>query len=52
MWDYELTIPYETEEDLERKIDELYRSMFDIADIDYCFIEASIYEKETNRSWY
>ena len=30
-WDYELTIPYETEEELERKIDELYRSMFNIA---------------------
>ena len=26
-WDYELTIPYETEEELERKIDELYMEM-------------------------
>lgn len=51
-WDYELTIPYETEEDLERKIDELYMEMFNIADTDYCFIEASMYDKETNKSWY
>ena len=52
MWDYQLTIPYETEEDLENKIHELYGSMFEIADSDCCFIEASIYEKKTNRIWY
>ena len=50
-WDYELTIPYETEEELEQKIDELYREMFNIADIDYCFIEADIREMGTDRSW-
>jgi hypothetical protein len=50
-WDYELTIPYETEEELECKIDELYREMSDIADTDYCFIEVDLIEVGTDRSW-
>lgn len=49
---YELTIPYETEEDLERKIDELCMEMFNIADDDYCFIEFSFQEKGTDRYWH
>ena len=51
-YDYELTIPYETEEELESKIDELYQEMFNIADNDYCFIEADIREIGSDRYWY
>ena len=50
-WDYSLSIPYETEEELERKIDELYMEMSNIADNDYCFIEADLREIGTDRSW-
>jgi integrase/recombinase XerD len=48
-WDYELSIPYEDEADLERTIAELYWEMDFTADLDQCFIEAEIREEATGR---
>jgi hypothetical protein len=50
-YDYELTIPYETEQDLENTIYEIYADMEQTADYNYCFTEADIREIGTDRSW-
>ena len=49
---YELTIAYETEEELERIIDDICREMFITADDDFCFVEFSFKEKGGDRYWY
>ena len=49
---YELTISYETEEELERTIDDICREMFIMADDDYCFVEFSFKEKGADRYWH
>ena len=49
---YELTISYETEEELERIIDDICREMFIMADDDYCFVEFSFKEKGADRYWH
>ena len=49
---YELTISYETEEELERIIDDISREMFIMADDDYCFVEFSFKEKGAERYWH
>ena len=49
---YELTIAYETEEELERIIDDICREMFITADDDFCFVEFSFKEKGEDRYWY
>ncbi|MBW4550783.1 MAG: tyrosine-type recombinase/integrase [Aphanocapsa sp. GSE-SYN-MK-11-07L] len=48
-WDYELSIPYADEADLERTIAELGWEMEFAADLDQCFIEAQIREEATGR---
>jgi hypothetical protein len=48
---YELRIPYDDDEDLERQIDFLMREMFLTADDDYCFIEADLREIGGDRYW-
>lgn len=49
---YELTITYETQEELERIIDDICREMFNMADDDFCFVEFSFKEKGADRYWY
>jgi hypothetical protein len=49
---YYLTIPYDTEEDLERTIDELLREAWMIADDRACFMEADVRALDgSERSW-
>lgn len=50
-WEYELTMSYEDDADLERRIDDLLRDMWSQADRRNCFIEANLCENGTNRSW-
>ena len=50
--EYELTIQYEDEKDLERTIDDIYREMDMEADLRNCFIEADIQALDgSERSW-
>lgn len=49
--DYILTIPYETEEELNETIDELYEEMNHEADIYHCYVEADIYSIDGEKSW-
>ncbi|MCC0179091.1 hypothetical protein I4641_19160 [Waterburya agarophytonicola K14] len=49
---YELTISYETEDELERIIDDICREMFITADDDFCFVEFTFKEKGADRYWY
>jgi len=50
-WDYEITLSYDDDEDLERQIYALYGEMESTADLRNCFIEADIWDPETERSW-
>jgi hypothetical protein len=50
-WEYELRIPYDDDEDLERQIEFLMQEMFMTADDDYCFIEADLSEIGGERRW-
>jgi hypothetical protein len=50
-WEYELTIPYESGQDLEKTIDDLIAEMSNLADLEYCFIEADVSEIGTEQRW-
>lgn len=51
-WEYELTIPYENDEDLDKTINDLLREMWDIADTRNCFIEAEVIAlDDSERYW-
>jgi hypothetical protein len=50
-WEYELRIPYNDDEDLERQIEFLMQEMYMTADDDYCFIEADLSESGGDRRW-
>ena len=50
-WEYELRIPYDDDEDLERQIEFLMQEMSMTADDDYCFIEADLSEIGGDRRW-
>ncbi|NET31352.1 MAG: hypothetical protein F6K19_05040 [Cyanothece sp. SIO1E1] len=50
-WEYELTIPYETDEELDKRIYDLFREMDNLADLEFCFIEVDAREIGTDRSW-
>jgi len=51
--DYVLSIPYETETELDQIIyDEILREAHDIADMRHCFIETDVYSLEDpKRTW-
>ena len=48
---YELTIEYETEDELEETINEMYDEISSLADLDYCFVECYFKEKGTDKRW-
>lgn len=50
-WDYELTIPYTDDQDLEKIIDELLSEAHSIANRRNCFIETDVREIDGERSW-
>lgn len=50
-WDYELTIPYTNEEELEKTIEYIYQEMQNYADMRNCFIEVHIHDPISDRSW-
>ena len=50
-WEYELKIPDDDDEDLERQIEFLMQEMSMTADDDYCFIEAYLSESGGDRRW-
>jgi hypothetical protein len=50
-WEYELTIPYTSEQHLDEQIEELLGEISCLADNHCCFIEADISEVGGNRSW-
>ena len=49
--EYELTIPYSTDEELDNIIYDIYQEMGSTADYKNCFIEADIWDKESEKSW-
>jgi len=49
--DYELTIPYEDEADLDKTVYDLISEMAMEADDRHCFIETHLYENGTERQW-
>lgn len=50
-WTYTLKIPYETEEELDETIDEMMGEASYIADLRNGFIEMSVTEPATDKSW-
>jgi len=51
-WDYELTIPYEDEDDLDDVIEDIIVEMADIADSRHCFIEHDMIAlDDSDRVW-
>jgi len=50
-WDYEITVEYETEKELEDIIYGIYSEMQSHADRRNCFIEADISDKNSDRRW-
>lgn len=50
-WEYYLTIPYKTDQELNEIIDELFYEMERTADYNNCFTEADIWELNGDRSW-
>ncbi|MBM3210636.1 hypothetical protein FJZ33_00335 [Candidatus Poribacteria bacterium] len=50
-WEYELTIPYENDEDLDDIIYDMLQEASDIADGRYCFIESDVRDMDSDRSW-
>lgn len=50
-WDYEITVEYETEKELEDIIYSIYSEMQSHADRRNCFIEADISDKKSDRRW-
>lgn len=49
--EYWLTISYEDEQNLERQIGWLRQEIFQVADSEYCFIEADFTEEGSDRAW-
>jgi len=50
-WQYVLKIPYETDKDLDKTIDELMEEVGYLADLRHGFTEMSIVEPATGKSW-
>jgi hypothetical protein len=50
-WEYELTIPYENDTDLEETIDEMIAEIEREADARNCFIEADVSDPDSDRTW-
>ncbi|MBF0510019.1 MAG: hypothetical protein HQK57_13985 [Deltaproteobacteria bacterium] len=50
-WEYELTIPYENDADLDKTIYDILAEMESTADIRHCFIEANVTAIDSDRSW-
>ncbi|MBF0231067.1 MAG: recombinase family protein [Desulfamplus sp.] len=51
-WEYELTIPYENDKDLDDKINSMLQEMDSEADMRNCFIEADVTAMDgSDRSW-
>jgi hypothetical protein len=50
-WEYELTIPYETEKDLDDTVYDMLMEMDQAADLRNCFIEADVRTINGERSW-
>lgn len=49
--DYELTIPYENDKDLDQTIYEMLSEMDSMADLRNCFIETDVRDMDDDRSW-
>ncbi len=50
-WEYELTIAYQDDRDLDQQVEDLLDEMHFQADLECCFIEADLTEVGTERSW-
>ena len=50
-WEYELTIAYQDDQDLDKQVEDLLDEMHFQADLEDCFIEADVTEIGTERSW-
>ena len=50
-WEYELTIPYENDEDLDATIYDMLSEMGHTADIRNCFTESDVTAVDSDRSW-
>ena len=50
-WEYELTIAYQDDQNLDQQIEDLLVEMDVQADLEDCFIEADVTEIGTERSW-
>ena len=50
-WEYELTIAYQDDQDLDKQVEDLLDEMHFQADLEDCFIEADMTEIGTERSW-
>jgi hypothetical protein len=50
-WDYEITVEYDNEKDLDDTIYNIYSEMQSHADMRNCFIEADISDKNSDRRW-
>lgn len=51
-WEYELTIPYENDNELDDKIKKMFQKMDSEANLRNCFIEADITAMDgSNSSW-
>lgn len=49
--DYELTIPYENDKDLDQTIYEMLSEMDSMADLRNCFIGTDVRDMDDDRSW-
>lgn len=50
-WEYELTIPYENDEELDDIIYDMLQEASNIADCRNCFIESDVRDVNSDRSW-
>ena len=50
-WEYELTIPYESDEDLDDTIYDMLDEIESMAELRYCFTESDVRDMDSERSW-
>ena len=50
-WEYQLTIPFTNQEELEKTIEQIYSEMHYCAELRNCFIEASFHDPIADRSY-
>ena len=50
-YEYELTIPYENDEDLGDTIYDMFDEIQSMAELRYCFTESDVRDIDSERSW-